>query len=171
MNGRLRLLVFSLSLAAACAHPPAPPRLAPGQAIAVLPPNNRTGNPLFVSGASFLDRYVFHAEVVTVGDVLAGEARFQLAERGFRVIPGQAIAAATKGQTPESPTAAGEMASRGKLDALALYLEIRQWEPDGSIADHLRDRRSVGEPRRPGDRERRVASSIAVRHQSLPRER
>jgi hypothetical protein len=133
MNGRLRLLVFSLSLTAACAHPPAPPRLAPGQAIAVLPPNNRTGNPLFVSGASFLDRYVFHAEVVTVGDVLAGEARFQLAERGFRVIPGQAIAAATKGQTPESPAAAAEMASRGKLDALALYLEIRQWEPDGSI--------------------------------------
>jgi hypothetical protein len=133
MNGRLRLLAFSLSLAAACAHRPAPPRLSPGQVVAVLPPNNRTADPLLVSGASFLDRYVFHSERVTVGDVLAGEARFQLAERGLRVIPGEAIAAATKGQTPQSPAAAAEMASRGKLDALALYLEIRQWEPDAPV--------------------------------------
>ena len=130
MNGRLSFLLFSLWLVAACANPPAPPDLRPGQAIAVLPPNNRCGDPLLVSGASFLDRYVFHARPVTVGDVLAAETRFQLAERGVAVIPRAALAQAIDGQVPQSPQAAGEIVARGKLDALALYLEIRRWEPD-----------------------------------------
>jgi hypothetical protein len=82
------------------------------------------------SGASFLDRYVFHAGPVTVGDVLAAETRFQLAERGVAVIPRAALAQAIDGQVPQSPQAAGEIVARGKLDALALYLEIRRWEPD-----------------------------------------
>ena len=130
MNARLRSLLLSLWLVAACANQPAPPSLRPGQPIAVLPPNNRCGDPLFVSGASFLDRYVFHAGPVTVGDVLAGEARFQLAERGVVVIPQATLAQAINGQVPQSPQAAGEIAARAKLDALALYLEIRRWEPD-----------------------------------------
>jgi hypothetical protein len=95
-----------------------------------LPPNNRCGDPLLVSGASFLDRYVFHAGTVTVGDVLAAEVRFQLAERGVAVIPQAVMAQAIDGQAPQSPQAAGENVARGKLDALALYLEIRRWEPD-----------------------------------------
>jgi hypothetical protein len=56
--------------------------------IAVLPPDNQTGNPLFVSGVSSLDWSAFDAEPVTVGDLLAREARSQLTERGFRVTSG-----------------------------------------------------------------------------------
>jgi hypothetical protein len=130
MKCRLRPVLLSLWLVAACANPPAPPSLRPGQAIAVLPPNNRCGDPLLVSGASFLDRYVFHAGPVTVADVLAGEVRFQLAERGVAVIPQAPLAQAIDGQVPQNPQAAGEIAARAKLDALALYLEIRRWEPD-----------------------------------------
>ena len=131
MKSRLRLLWLApWLLAAACANPPAPPSLRAGRAIAVLPPNNLCGDPLLVSGASFLDRYVFHSERATVGDVLAGEARFQLAERGVPVIPQAALAQVIDGQAPQSPQAAGEIAARAKLDALALYLEIRRWEPD-----------------------------------------
>ena len=130
MNRCLRLLWLAPWLAAACASPPAPPSLRPEQAIAVLPPNNRSGDPLLVAGASFFDRYVLHAERVTVGDVLAGEARFQLAEKGVPVIPQAALARAIDGQVPQSPQAAGEIAARAKLDALVLYLEIRRWEPD-----------------------------------------
>jgi hypothetical protein len=133
MNRRSRLLVLSLSLLAACANRPAAPSLSPREAIAVLPPNNRTGDPLLVAGASFLDRYAFHAERVTVGDVLAGEARFQLAERGLRVTPRETIAAATENRTPRSPESAAEIAAHGKLDGLALYLEIRHWEPDAPV--------------------------------------
>jgi hypothetical protein len=134
MNGRLRLLAFFFFLAAACAAPrPAPPQIKRGQAIAVLPPNNRTGDPLLVSGASFLDRYAFHAERVTVGDVLAGEARAQLADRGFRVVPPETVDAAAEGHVPRTPHAAAEIAAHGKLDGLALYLEILRWEPDAPV--------------------------------------
>jgi hypothetical protein len=133
MNGRLRFLAFSTFLAVACAHRPAPPNLSPGQIIAVLPPNNRTGDPLLVSGASFLDRYAFHTESVTVGDVLAAEARVQLAERGFRVTPRETVDAAAEGHVPRSPHAAAEIAAHGKLDGLALYLEILRWEPDAPV--------------------------------------
>jgi hypothetical protein len=133
MSWRARIFVVSLSLAAACAHRPAPLHLSPGRAIAVLPPNNRTGDPLLVSGASLLDRYAFHAERVTVGDVLAAEARFQLAEHGISVIPREAVVAATEGRVPQSPQAAAEIAAHGKLDGLALYLEIRQWQPDAPV--------------------------------------
>ena len=134
MNGRSRLLAFLFFLASACAAPhPVPPQISRGQAIAVLPPNNRTGDPLLVSGASFLDRYVFHAESVTVGDVLAAEARFQLAARGFRVTPRETVDAAAEGHVPRSPHAAAEIAAHGKLDGLALYLEILRWEPDAPV--------------------------------------
>jgi hypothetical protein len=132
MSRRLSTLLLVLWAACGCASPPAPPNLHPGQAIAVLPPNNRCGDPLLVSGASFLDRYVFHAGPVTVADVLAGEARFQLAARGVAVIPQAVMARAIDGQVPRSPQAAGEIAAHAKLDALALYLEIRRWEPDAA---------------------------------------
>ncbi len=122
----------AFGLVTACATSPPPPILRPGQAIAVLPPNNRTADPLLVAGASFLDRYVFDAERVTVGDVLAGEARFQLADRGIAVIPQATLAHAIDGQVPQSPGAAAEIAARAKLDAFALYVEIRRWEPDAA---------------------------------------
>jgi hypothetical protein len=130
MSRRLPFFLLSSWLVAACASPPAPPSLRPGQAIAVLMPNNRSGEPLLVAGGSLLDRYVFRAEPVTVGDVLAGEVRFQLADRSVAVIPQAVMAQAIDGQVPQSPQAAGEIVARGKLDALALYLEIRRWEPD-----------------------------------------
>jgi hypothetical protein len=67
---------------------------------------------------------------VTVGDVLAGEVRFQLANRDVAVIPQAEMAQAIDGQVPQSPQAAGEIVAHAKLDALALYVEIRRWEPD-----------------------------------------
>jgi hypothetical protein len=133
MKGGLRILVCSVFFVAACANRPAPPQLSSDQAIVVLPPNNRTGSPLLVAGASFLDRYAFHAERVTVEDVLEGEARSQLAERGFRVVPRETVAAATDGRVPRSVEAAAEIAAHGKLEGLALYLEIRHWEPDAPV--------------------------------------
>ena len=129
MNRRLPALL--LLLAASCTTPsPEPPPIKGGQVISVLPPNNQTGSPLLVSGASSTDRFAFDAEPVTVGELLAQEARRQLAERGFRVTPAEAVNAAAEGRVPRTPHAAAEIAAHGKLDGLALYMEIIQWEPD-----------------------------------------
>jgi len=132
MNGWLRLPAFLFFVfAAACSTPhPDPAPIRRGQAIVVLPPNNQTGSPLFVSGAPSLDRFAPEAEPVTVSDLLAGEARTQLAERGFRVAPAGAVNAAAEGHVPRTPHAAAEIVVHGKLDGLALYLEIIHWEPD-----------------------------------------
>jgi hypothetical protein len=126
-------LLVSMWLAVGCAKPPAPPDLSGGRPIAVLTANNRTGDPLAVSGASFLDRYAFHAERVTVGDVLAGEARFLLAERGVAVVPRETLVRVVDGHVPQDPSAAADIVEHAKLDALALYLEIRRWEPDAPV--------------------------------------
>jgi hypothetical protein len=117
-------------LAAACSRPAPPPPRDLVRTVAVLPPANRTGDPLLVSGASFLERYAFRSDRVTVPDVLASEARFQLAHRGFTVVPADDVESATQGRTPGSPEAAAEIASRGKLPGLALWLDVRRWEPD-----------------------------------------
>jgi hypothetical protein len=122
-----------LSCLASCAQPRATPPAHLANSIAVLPPNNRTGDPLVVAGASLIDRYVRHAERVTVADVLLSEARFQLQEKGFEVADRQAIETALKGRIPESPDSAVELASQGGLKSLLLYLEIRRWEPDAPV--------------------------------------
>ena len=70
-------------LALSCAlSPGAPPLPTTAQTIAVLPPNNRTGDPLLVESASFLHPSADRPGRVTVPDVLAAEVREQLAQRG-----------------------------------------------------------------------------------------
>jgi len=101
---RARVCLVVLGCLTGCASSaPAPPAHL-GRAVAVLPPNNRTGDPLLVTGASVLDRYVRHAERVTVADVLLSEARFQLQENGFEVADRHRVETALNGRVPESPT-------------------------------------------------------------------
>ena len=122
------LLLLAVLAGCATAPPPPPPHL--GRAVAVLPPNNLTGNPLVVTGAGLIDRYVRHADVVTVPDVLLSEARSQLQERGFQVTSRAAVDTALKDRQPTSPESAADLAAQGGLKHLVLYLEIRRWEPD-----------------------------------------
>jgi len=130
---RARAYLVVLGCLTGCASSaPAPPAHL-GRAVAVLPPNNRTGDPLLVTGASVLDRYVRHAEQVTVADVLLSEARFQLQENGFEVADWHRVETALGGRVPESPDSAVELASQGGLKDLVLYLEIRRWEPDAPM--------------------------------------
>jgi hypothetical protein len=127
----LLLVISSLAGCATSSPPPAPPYL--GRPIAVLPPNNRTGDPLVVIGTGLIDRYVRRAEQLTVADVLLSEARFQLQEKGFEVASRQAVQTALKDRIPTSPASAAELAARGGLTDLLLYLEIRRWEPDAPM--------------------------------------
>ncbi len=127
----LSLLLPLLTLS--CTLPPSPPPLpTTAQTIAVLPPNNRTGDPLLIESASFLYPYAAGPGRVTVPDVLATEARAQLERRGFRVMTPEAVTTAIGNQTPSSPEEAADLAARGKLEGSVLYIEIRRWEADMS---------------------------------------
>ena len=95
MIARRLLLLLLPVLMLSCTLPPnAPPLPATVQTIAVLPPNNRTGDPLLVESASFLHPYADRPGRVTVADVLATEARAQLARRGVKVMAPEAVTAA-----------------------------------------------------------------------------
>ncbi len=132
MRRILSVIVVFACLTSCASTRPAPPEHL-GRTITVLPPNNRTGDALVVTGTSLIDRYVLHADRVTVADVLLSEARFRLQEQGFEVTDRQKVDNALKGRVPTSPGAAAQLAVLGQLKGLILYLEIRRWEPAGSL--------------------------------------
>jgi hypothetical protein len=70
---------------------------------------------------------------VTVADVLAAEARAQLEQRGFSVIPPEEVEKVIGSRPPGNPQEAAELAAQGKLSGGVLYLEITRWEPDMRI--------------------------------------
>jgi hypothetical protein len=124
----LGLLLLSI-LIVSCARPPIspPPASVFSEKIAVLPPNNRTGDPLPFS-SSFWDPYGSSPDV-TVPDIVAAEARSQLRQRGLAVLLPEAVEAAIGTHPPGSPEEAADMAVHGKLEGNLLYIEIKRWEP------------------------------------------
>jgi hypothetical protein len=66
---------------------------------------------------------------MTVGDVLAYQARLRLAEKGFEVLSPGAVKVATKDRAPTSPPMAAQILREANLDAAGLYIEVRRWEP------------------------------------------
>jgi hypothetical protein len=65
----------------------------------------------------------------TIGDVLAQQARARLAAKGFDVIEPSVVKLTTKDRMPTSAQMAAEITQEAKLDAAALYIEVRRWEP------------------------------------------
>ena len=102
-------------------------------AVAVFPPNNRTGDPLPVSGASAIEKYVLRSDQVTVPDVLAAEARAQLAMRGYKVTPPETVEAAAGGAAPRDAQEARPMALHAGITAAVMYIELRRWLPDAPM--------------------------------------
>jgi len=125
-----RVWCIVVLMAGGCARPPAPPPHDLPRTVAVLPPHNETGSPLPVAGSSLLERYAFDTRPVTVPDVLASEARLQLAYRGFTVVPGDVVAQATNERPPASAAAAAGIAKRAHLDGTVLFIDLRRWNPD-----------------------------------------
>jgi hypothetical protein len=66
---------------------------------------------------------------MTVGDVLAQQARMRLAEKGLDVVAPNVVQLATGRRVPTSPQVAGQIMEKANLDAAALYIEVRRWEP------------------------------------------
>src|SRR5215831_3147393 len=116
MISRRFLLLLLPVLTLSCVAPSSPPPLpATARTIAVLPPNNRTGDPLLIESASFLHPYTDRPGRVTVADALATEVREQLIRRGVTVTDPAVVTAAIGKQMPQSPEEAADMAVRGKL--------------------------------------------------------
>jgi hypothetical protein len=65
----------------------------------------------------------------TIGDLLAQQARAQLAEKGLEVLDPIDVKVATRDRTPTSPQMAAKIMEEAQLDAAALYIEVRRWEP------------------------------------------
>ena len=65
----------------------------------------------------------------TIGDLLADKARLRLTEKGFEVVSPSAVKTAIKDRVPSSPEMAAQMLREANLDAAALYMEVRRWEP------------------------------------------
>ena len=117
------MLLVVLALGCARAPRPSPPP-APVGTIAVLPPNNRTGDSLLVASNSFWNPYAAGSQRVTVADVLAAEARSQLERRGFTVAAADAVEAAVGQSSPGSLQEAAELVARSKLADTALFLGV-----------------------------------------------
>ena len=133
MIARRFLWLWLLVLTLSCAAPPGPaPLPATVRTITVLPPNNRTGDPLLIESASFLHPYADRPGRVTVADALAAEVREQLTRQGLQVTAPEIVIAAIGKQTPQSLEEAADLATRGKLEGSTLYIEIRRWEADMS---------------------------------------
>src|SRR6266576_176588 len=58
---------------------------------------------------------------MTVGDVLALQARIRLAQKGFEVLSPSAVKVATQNRVPTSPAMAAQILREANLDAVALY--------------------------------------------------
>lgn len=131
MKDRMVFVWLSLLVVCGCARPPAVTLLPPAvHTVAVFPPNNRTGDPLLIAGASFYEKYVARTDRITVSDVLASEARRQLARRGFTVVSPELVDAMIGGHAPTNAQDAAAVASRNQLEAAVLYIEVRRWEVD-----------------------------------------
>jgi hypothetical protein len=66
---------------------------------------------------------------LAVGDVLAQQARARLTEKGFDVIEPSMLNMATKNRVPTNTQMAAQILEEAHLDATALYIEVRRWEP------------------------------------------
>jgi hypothetical protein len=118
-------LVSLLLTAMGCASvvvTPMPPTV---RRIAVLPPY-RVGADAPTASS---DRDPLRPLGMTVGDVLAQQARARLAEKGLDVISPTVVQLATQDRVPTSPQVAAQITEAAHLDATALYIEVRRWEP------------------------------------------
>jgi len=121
-----RVLVGALLGAMACAPVIVAPLPQNVRRIAVLPPYQRDAA---AERGSSADKDPVGLPNMTVGDVLAYQARLRLAEKGFEVLSPGAVKVATKDRAPTSPEMAAQILREANLDAVALYIEVRRWEP------------------------------------------
>ena len=120
-------LIATLLGVVACAPAVVTPLPQNVRRIAVLPPYQRDA--AAERAGSSADKDSVGLPNMTVGDVLAYQARLRLAEKGFEVLSSSAVKVATKDRLPTSQEMAAQILREANLDAVALYIEVRRWEP------------------------------------------
>jgi hypothetical protein len=118
-------LIAALFGAVACAPAVVTPLPQNVRRIAVLPPYQAGA----VDARTGADSGLPVLQNMTVGDVLAQQARIRLAEKGFEVLSPSAVKVATKNRVPTSPQMAAQILREANLDAVALYIEVLRWVP------------------------------------------
>jgi len=119
-------LIATLLGVVACAPAVVTPLPQNVRRIAVLPPYQRAAA---AERGSSADKDPVGLPNMTVGDVLAYQARLRLAEKGFEILSPGAVKVATKDRAPTSPQMAAQILREANLDAAGLYIEVRRWEP------------------------------------------
>jgi len=107
------------------AVPPAPKSV---HRIAVLPPHIPGPN----APATPTSGSLFNAPPLTLGDVIAAAARLELVRQGFQVVDPITVDTALHGRGPTSAQIAAQMAREARLDATAMFIDVRQWEPNNT---------------------------------------
>lgn len=102
---------------------PLPPTV---RRIAVLPPYYRGAAETRTAST---DSDLLRPLKITVRDLLAQQARARLTEKGLEVIEPSDVKLATQDRVPTSPQMAAQIMEEAHLDATALYIEVRRWEP------------------------------------------
>jgi hypothetical protein len=116
-------MIAALLSAPACTVPRVAPLPQTIRRIAVLPPfqhgQTDAGAPAAVAGLPSR----------TIGDLLAEQAIRRLTEKGFDVVAPGLVQAATKNRPPTSAQSAAQIMREAHLDAPALFIDVRRWQP------------------------------------------
>jgi hypothetical protein len=123
----IRMGLVSLLLAAiSCTTPGVTPLPQTVRRVAVLPPYRLGGGEPRLTEA---ESQILGLPSRTIESLLAQQARAQLTAKGFDVIEPSVVRLSTKDRVPTSPQMAGHILEEADLDATALYIEVRRWEP------------------------------------------
>ena len=128
IGGALLSGVFSQALGcASVAVPPAPKSV---QRIVVLPPHTPGAGAAAPATPPAGD--LFNAPRLTLADVLAAAARLELVRQGFQVVDPISVDTALHGRGPTSTQMAAQMAREAQLNATAMFIDVRLWEPNNT---------------------------------------
>lgn len=118
--------VSALLGAIGCAQTAVTPLTQSVRRIAVFPPY-RPGAAADARIATPIDLVALPSR--TIANLIAEQARARLTEKGFDVIEPSVMKFSTKNRVPTSAQMAGEILREANVDAAALYIEVRRWQP------------------------------------------
>jgi len=121
------MLLLPLAAVLSCTPAMVAPAPKSVRRVAVLPPYY-PGD--YCKTARPMDGSLLRAPYVTVCDLLAAAARSELADQGFEVVEPWAVHGAAEDRVPTSPQMAAHMVGAAQLDATAMFIQVRQWQPN-----------------------------------------
>jgi hypothetical protein len=119
------MIVSAVLGAAACTPPMVAPLPQTVRRVAILPPYQSARTDADAVASSALAGLPSR----TIGDLLADQARIRLAEKGLDIIAPGLVQSATKNRLPTSPQSAAQIMRDAHLNAAAMFIDVRRWQP------------------------------------------